>query len=187
MRSRYALPGGGVMALLLLSTMACARGPELQTFTWQTSSGRAVSVSAPLNWEWDTGYIERVKGGDVEATGLRTAQSEETPGYADAIIAVWEGPIDEWVEVLSETVMKDSDGDLIEHKTWSGEVNGAEALFRRDDRETNAESFKGYRLLEVYVMPEGNEWAWRVGCQAMLAHEHHVEACEILVNSVRSE
>ena len=76
--------------------------------------------------------------------------------------------------------------DVIAHEVWNDRVNGVDAIFRRTDTPVADETLRGMRTLEVYVMPEGNGWAWRVGCLAMLAHEHHVSACEAIANSLKS-
>ena len=173
-----------ILALALLSLLACSGSqPEMQAFTWDSGSpAGAVSFEAPVGWDWDTEYIEYSESQDFAATGVHSPESAE--GYAEAIIAPWEGPVDEWVDTLSETISEDED--VIAHKVWDGEVNDAPAIFLRTDTPVADKSLRGTRALEVYVMPEGNGWAWRVGCVAALIHEHHVKACEAIANSVKS-
>ena len=187
-RTLLALAGISALAILVVSCREQnppAPDREMQAFTWESKHQRAVALSAPTDWEWDVEYIESAKERDLDATGIQTVRPSED-GYADAKITLWEGPIDEWVETKSEVIREDKDEDLMAHETREGEVGGHPALFLQTDYEHSRDSdFTGTRVLEVYVMPDGNEWAWRVGCMAMLAHERRVADCEAIVNSVR--
>ena len=89
-----------ILSLVLSLSLACSGSqPEMQTFTWDSGTpAGAVSFEAPVGWEWNPEYIERAKSRNVNATGIRTP--EGTEGYANAIVALWEGPVDEWVETL---------------------------------------------------------------------------------------
>ena len=170
---------------LLIAPVACGTGSEreMQTFTWESKHLKKVAVSAPMNWEWDAKYIEFAEGKDSDATGIQTPRSP-VKDHADAIISTFEGPIAEWVAVFSETA--EGNEDIMEYGTWKDKVGGHPALFVRTDYKVPEDTgLVGRRTLEVYVMPEGDAWAWRVSCIANLAHEHHIADCEAIVNSVR--
>ena len=174
-----------VSVCLLILPAACGTGSEreMQTFTWESKRLGNVAVSAPMNWEWDAEYIESAKARDIDATGIQTPRSPEKD-HADVIVATWEGPITEWVDTFSEVIEESKD--VMEFRTWKDEVGGHPALFVRTDSKVPEETdLVGRRNLEVYVMPEGDAWAWRVSCIANLAHEHHIADCEAIVNSVR--
>ena len=187
-RTLSALAGISVLVILAVSCGSDA-GPaeelEMQTFTWTSEHQKSVALSAPVDWERDAEYIESAGERGLDATGIQTAGPSED-GYANAVITLWEGPIDEWVETRSEVIREDKDGDLMEHRTWKGEVGESPTLFSRTDYTLSKDTgLIGTRTLEAYVMPEGNGWAWRIACQAMLVHERRVADCEAIVESVR--
>ena len=174
-----------IFLALALSLMALACGQnsatssDTKTFTWEYAEGKAIHIDAPLDWEWDEEYNSeaeaKVKDGGTPARSLRVSPGE----LPYAVIALWDGPIDEWVEVAEE-----SEG-VSDHDTWKDKVNGVSATFRRVDNSPSGRRPTGSRQLEVYIMPEGNEWAWRAGCITDLADDEQSDTCEAMVSSIK--
>lgn len=176
---------GVIATILSVSFLACGSEPDTKTMTWDSTTDLgSVSFEVPVGWEWDTDFNE---GNETEAARVQSGEAEE--GFANATIIIWQESVNETVKVKDARTAEDEDGRLLEYETWQGEVNGVPAIFRRVDigfsDEFSREEFVAQRLLEVYIMPEGDEWAWWVWCAAMVGHEHNAEACKTLVNSVR--
>ena len=85
------------------------------------------------------------------------------------------------MEILTEGVGEDED--IIAVENWNGKVNGVDAHFVRMDAER--EEKPDSRALEAYVMPDGNDWAWRINCVAALGQGGHTDDCEAIVESFR--
>lgn len=176
---------GVIATILSVSVLACGSEPDTKTMTWDsTTDAGSISFEVPVGWEWDTDFNE---GRETEAVRVQSGEGEE--GFSNATIIIWQESVNETVKAKDARTAEDEDGDLLEHETWQGDVNGVPATFRRVDTGFSDESIRekliAMRLLEVYLMPEGDEWAWWVWCAAAVGHEHNVEACETLVNSVR--
>ena len=190
LKSMFLLLAVVSMAGALACETAATKDTEVtdtKTFTWEFLEGHTLSWDTPADWEWDEINNARVaESGDWEILPRYVQVQGKSKGDLPyAVIGYEDGPIDEWV-ILRKEVTEESEA-AIHHSTWNGKVNGVKTIFERTDHDQSALSLENSRTLTAFIMPEGNDWAWRVICSAGLTKEADIKNCEALVESVRLE
>ena len=165
--------------IILLLTVACGSdSPITKTVIWEPYDGEAIYIDVPPEWEWDevanSLAQDEAESGDIPKRYLWVPSSggEHPP----MTMGFWSGPIDEWVDI-QKGVAEESDY-VLHFRHWNGDLNGVPATFED-------QSYTDSRLLEVYVMPEGNQWAWRFGCATNVAEKEQLSVCESIIGSIR--
>ena len=134
----------------------------------------------PGNWAWNDAANEKSKAeaeeGDSPTMYIWDPERTESPWVVWAGLGFISAPMDLWYDIRRDVAAEE--GNEYEHQDTS--LGGVPAVHTRMQLEERT-------VQEAYLMPAGNDWAFRVTCSAAVGMNEDLNACETLVQSVRLE